>query len=160
VIEHAGLATRTLAFAVDAAIINVVAWGVAAVVALGLSLLKVPDEVTTVLAVIGAAIALGWSIAYFAYFWSATGQTPGSRLLNIRVLCARTGEPLHAGRAVLRVLALPLAAIPLCAGFLMILIEPRRRALQDVLVGTVVIYIPEPEPVATHVPAGSAKAVH
>jgi uncharacterized RDD family membrane protein YckC len=61
---------------------------------------------------------------------------------------------------VLRVLALPLAAIPLCAGFLMILIEPRRRALQDVLVGTVVIYIPEPEPVATHVPAGSAKAVH
>jgi uncharacterized RDD family membrane protein YckC len=160
VTEHAGLATRTLAFAVDAAIINVVAWGVAAVVALGLSLLKVPETVTTVLAVIGAVIAIGWSIAYFAYFWSATGQTPGSRLLSIRVLSARTLEPPHAGRAVLRVLALPLSALPLCAGFLMILVDGRRRALHDVLVGTVVIYVPEPEPVTTHVPAGSAKAVH
>ena len=48
--EHAGLATRTLAFAVDAAIINAVAWAVAAVVALGLSLLKVPDAVVTAMA--------------------------------------------------------------------------------------------------------------
>jgi uncharacterized RDD family membrane protein YckC len=160
VTEHAGLATRTLAFAVDAAIINVVAWAVAAIVALGLSLLKVPDEVRTVLAVIGAGIALAWSVAYFVFFWSSTGQTPGNRLLSIRVLSARTGEPVHAGRAVLRVLALPLAAIPLCAGFLMILVDARRRALQDVLVGTVVIYVREPEAVLTHAAPSSAKAVH
>jgi uncharacterized RDD family membrane protein YckC len=160
VTEHAGLATRSLAFAVDAAIINAVAWAVAAVVALGLSLLKVPDGIVTAMAVIGTAIALGWSIAYFAYFWSATGQTPGNRLLSIRVVDARSLEPPHAGRAVLRVLALPLSALPLCAGFLMILVDARRRALHDVLVGTVVIYVAEPEPVATHVPAGSAKALH
>ncbi|HET8758318.1 MAG TPA: RDD family protein [Solirubrobacteraceae bacterium] len=158
--EHAGLATRSLAFAVDAAIINAVAWAVAAVVALGLSLLKVPDGIVTAMAVIGTAIVLGWSIAYFAYFWSATGQTPGNRLLSIRVVDARSLEPPHAGRAVLRVLALPLSALPLCAGFLMILVDARRRALHDVLVGTFVIYVAEPEPVATHVPAGSAKALH
>ena len=158
--EYAGLATRTVAFAVDAAIINLVAWGVAAVVALGLSLLKVPDDVVTVMAVIGAVIAVGWAISYFAYFWSATGQTPGDRLLGIQVVQAGGGEPPHLGRAVVRVLCLPLAAIPLCAGFLMILVDRRRRALQDVVVGTVVIYVREPEPVPTHVPVGSAKALH
>jgi uncharacterized RDD family membrane protein YckC len=160
VTEHAGLATRTVAFAVDAAIINAVAWAVAAVVALGLSLLKVPEEVTTALAVIGAGIAIVWSIAYFAFFWSSTGQTPGNRLLGIRVVTARGNEPLRAGRAVLRVLLLPLAALPLCAGFLMILVDPQRRALQDVLVGTFVVYVREQEPAPARVPVDSAKALH
>jgi uncharacterized RDD family membrane protein YckC len=160
VTDHAGLATRTVAFAADAAIINVVAWGVAAVVAVGLSVLKVPDEVVTVLAVIGTVIAIGWSVAYFAFFWSSTGQTPGNRALGIRVVEARSGEPPHATRAVLRVLALPLSAIPLCAGFLMILVDARRRALHDVLVGTVVVYVRETEPAATHPRLDSAKVLH
>ena len=158
--DHAGLATRSVAFAVDAAIINAVAWAVAAVVALGLSLLKVPDGVVTAMAVIGTGIAIAWSVAYFVFFWSSTGQTPGNRLLSIRVVSARSGEPLHAGRALLRVLALPLSALPLCAGFLMILVDARRRALHDVLVGTFVVYVREPEPVLTHVPADSAKVLH
>jgi uncharacterized RDD family membrane protein YckC len=160
VTEYAGLATRTVAFALDAVIINVVAWGVAAVVAVGLSLLKVPDDVVTVMAAIGAVTAIAWSIAYFAYFWSATGQTPGDRVLGLQVLRAETGEPPHLGRAIVRVLCLPLAAIPLCAGFLMILIDSRRRALQDVLVGTIVVYVREPEPAPTHVPLDSAKVLH
>jgi uncharacterized RDD family membrane protein YckC len=145
---------------VDAAIINVVAWGVAAVVAVGLSLLKVPDEVVTLMAAIGAVIAIGWSIAYFAYFWSSRGQTPGDRLLGLQVLRAGSGEPPHLGRAVVRVLCLPLSAIPLCAGFLMILVDSQRRALHDHLAGTVVIYVREPEPVRTHVPPDSAKVLH
>jgi uncharacterized RDD family membrane protein YckC len=162
VTEYAGLATRTVAFALDAAIINVVVWAVAAIVALGLSLLKVPDTVITVLAVIGAGIAIVWSVAYFAFFWSSTGQTPGNRLLGIQVVEARSAEPPHVGRAVLRVLALPLAALPLCAGFLMILVDRERRALQDHLVRTRVIYVREPELVTARVPAASAsaKALH
>jgi uncharacterized RDD family membrane protein YckC len=143
VTSYAGLATRTLAFAVDAAIINAVAWFVAAVVALGLSLLGVPDDVRTVLAVIGAAGALLWSIAYFALFWSTTGQTPGDRLLAIRVEHGVNGGTIGGGRAALRVAALPLSALPLCAGFLLILVDGRRRALHDRLVGTVVVYAPE-----------------
>jgi uncharacterized RDD family membrane protein YckC len=135
---YAGLATRTLAFAVDAAVINAVAWAVAAVVALGLSLLEVPDGVRVLLAAIGAALALVWTVAYFVFFWSADGQTPGNRLLGIRVQTA-AGRPVRARRAVLRLAALPLSALPLCAGFLLILFDERRRALHDRLVGTVVV---------------------
>jgi uncharacterized RDD family membrane protein YckC len=120
----------------------------------------VPKEVVTVLAAIGAVIAIVWSIAYFAYFWSATGQTPGDRLLGLQVLEAKTGEPPHLGRAVVRVPALVLSAIPFLAGFLMILVDGRRRALHDHLVGTVVIYLREPEPVPAHMTADSAKALH
>jgi uncharacterized RDD family membrane protein YckC len=136
----AGLATRTLAFAGDAAVINAVIWFVALVVAVGLSVLKVPDSINGVLVVIGAVIASVWTVAYFVFFWSASGQTPGNRVMGLRVVQRRTGRPLSARRALLRVLLLPLSALPLCAGFLLILVEPRRRALHDLLAGTVGIY--------------------
>lgn len=141
---YAGLATRTLAFAVDALVINAVAWFVGVVVALGLSLLTIPDEVVVALAAIGAAVALLWTAGYFVFFWSGTGQgqTLGDRLFGITVRDGVTLEPLSLKRAGLRVLALPLSAIPLCAGFLMILVDRRRRALHDRLVRTVVVYAP------------------
>jgi uncharacterized RDD family membrane protein YckC len=138
---YAGLATRTLAFAADAAVINAVAWFVAAVIALCLSLLEVPDQVTTVIAAVGAVTALAWTLAYFVFFWSASGQTPGNRLLGIAVREASTGRPVSARRAALRAVALLLSALPLCAGFLLILVDGRRRALHDRLVGTVVVYV-------------------
>jgi uncharacterized RDD family membrane protein YckC len=138
----AGLATRTLAFALDAAVINGLAWFVGTVIALGLSLLGVPGELKTWLAAIGAALALVWTIAYFAFFWSASGQTLGNRVMEIRVQDAATGGPVRARRALLRVAALPLSALPLCAGFLLILVDARRRALHDRLAGTTVVYQP------------------
>jgi uncharacterized RDD family membrane protein YckC len=142
---YAGLATRVLAFAIDAVIVNVVAWVTAALIAVGLSLFVLPQGVKVVLAAIGAGIALIWFVAYFAVFWSATGQTPGDRVMRIRVLRA-TGEPPHALRALVRVFALLLSALPLCAGFLMILVDDRRRALHDRIVGTVVVYTPGGRP--------------
>jgi uncharacterized RDD family membrane protein YckC len=137
---YAGLVTRTLAFALDIAIIDLVALVTGGVVALGLSALDLPDTVKTVFAAVGAAIAVLWSIGYFAWFWSAAGQTPGDRVLGLQVLQAETGRPLPLTRATLRVFALVLSAIPFCAGFLMILFDDRRRALHDRLVGTVVVY--------------------
>ncbi len=141
---YAGLVTRTIAFAIDIAIIDAVALITAGIVALGLSALKLPDEVQTVLAVVGAALALLWGIGYFAWFWSATGQTPGDRMLGLQVLRADTGRPLPMRRAILRVGALVLSAIPFCAGFVMILFDDRRRALHDRLVGMVVVYRTDP----------------
>jgi uncharacterized RDD family membrane protein YckC len=137
---YAGLVTRTIAFAIDVAIIDAAALVTGGIVALGLSALKLPDEVQTVLAAVGAALAVVWAIGYFAWFWSAAGQTPGDRVLGLQVLHAQTGRPITLPRATLRVGALVLSAIPFCAGFLMILFDDRRRALHDRLVGTVVVY--------------------
>jgi uncharacterized RDD family membrane protein YckC len=144
--DYAGLVTRLIAFALDAAVINVVIWGVAGAVALGLSLFNtIPHEVKTILAAIGAGIAVIWTIAYFGFFWSATGQTPGDRVMRIRVQDGRLGETIPPRRALLRFGGLVLAAIPLCAGFLLILIDRRRRGLQDIIARTVVVHV-QPEP--------------
>jgi uncharacterized RDD family membrane protein YckC len=144
---YAGLATRTLAFAVDALAINAVAWLVGAVVALGLSLLTIPDGLRTVFAAIAAGAALLWTVAYFVFFWSGNGQTPGNRLLGFAVRDATALRPLGVRRAALRLLALPLSALPLCAGFALILVNRRRRALHDAIAHTVVIYVAPRPPV-------------
>ena len=140
---YEGLVTRSIAFAVDAAVINLVAIAVGAVIALALSVLSVPSELETVLAALAGAAYIAWSIGYFTTFWSTTGQTPGDRLMQIRV-CRADGEGLSAGRSVIRLVFLTLAAIPLFAGFLPILFDDRRRGLHDMLAGTVVVASPSP----------------
>jgi uncharacterized RDD family membrane protein YckC len=135
---YVGLVTRALAFGIDAALINAVAIVTTAVVTLTFSVVTVPEEVETVATAAGAVLYVLWSVGYFVTFWSTTGQTPGSRVLRIRVRAA-SGGTLRPRRALLRFAGLTLAALPLFAGFLLILVDDRRRGLHDRLAGTVVI---------------------
>jgi uncharacterized RDD family membrane protein YckC len=141
---YEGLVTRSIAFALDAAVINLVAIAVGAIVALGLSVLSTPDWLDTVLLAVAGAAYVIWTIGYFATFWSTTGQTPGDRLMQIRVCRAEGGEPLSVTGSVFRLLCIALAALPLFAGFLPILFDNRRRGVHDMLAGTVVVASPVP----------------
>jgi uncharacterized RDD family membrane protein YckC len=139
-LRYEGLVTRAIAFALDAAVINLVAIVVAGGVALALSVLSVPkDSLDTVLIAAGGALFLAWSVGYFVTFWSTTGQTPGSRLMRIAVRSADDGSVLRPRQAALRFAFLVLAAIPFLAGFLPILFDSRRRGMHDMLAGTVVV---------------------
>jgi uncharacterized RDD family membrane protein YckC len=94
----------------------------------------------------GSLLAAGWTlvvVAYFVLFWSATGQTPGMRLLGLRVL-TRSGDPPSVWRALVRFAGLIVAVVPLFAGFVPVLFDDRRRALQDYVAGTAVVAEPEP----------------
>jgi uncharacterized RDD family membrane protein YckC len=134
-----GLVTRTLAFAIDAAIVNLVAIVTAAIAGLVASVLGVHGDLLRNVAIaLGGAGYVLWTVGYFVVFWSTTGQTPGDRVLRIRVRTA-SGEPLRPRRAALRFAGLVLAAIPLFAGFLPILVDDRRRGLHDMLARTVVV---------------------
>ena len=147
---YEGLVTRALAFAVDAAIIDLIALVVGVGVGLALSILSISDNQQTVLLACGAAAFAVWAVAYFAVFWSTTGQTPGNRLMHIRVCDADDGTVLSPRRALLRFGALLIAALPLFAGFLPVLVDDRRRGLHDMLAGTVVVGVPSrvvPSPV-------------
>jgi uncharacterized RDD family membrane protein YckC len=139
--RYVGLITRALAFGIDAGIVNAVAIVTAAVVSLTFSVVTVPNEVQVVAAAAGGVVYLLWTVGYFATFWATTGQTPGSRVLRIRVIPA-SGERLPPRRALLRFIGLTLAAIPLFAGFLPILVDDRRRGLHDMLARTVVVDAP------------------
>jgi uncharacterized RDD family membrane protein YckC len=137
-VAYVGLVTRAIAFALDALLIDAIAIVVAAVVALTLSVVTVPEELRTLLVAAGGVSFLLLTMGYFVTFWCTTGQTPGSRALRIVVRPA-SGDRIRPRRALLRFIGLTLAAIPLFAGFLMILVDDRRRGLQDWLARTVVV---------------------
>src|SRR5262249_53514727 len=98
---------------------------------------------------------------YFTWFWSAVGQTPGMRVMRLRVLTAR-GSPPSALRSLVRFVGLLLAIAPAFLGLLPVLVDSRRRALQDFIAGTVVVREPGGEadgPAAPRLePSGDASA--
>lgn len=136
--RYVGLVTRALAFGLDAALVNAVAIVTAAVVSLTFSVVTVPHEVRVVAAALGGVAYLLWTVGYFVTFWATTGQTPGSRVLRIRVVPASGGR-LPPRRALVRFVGLTLATLPLFAGFLPILVDERRRGVHDMLARTVVV---------------------
>lgn len=141
-VGYVGLVTRIVAAIIDLAIVNLIAALVGAIVNLIASLLGHGSGLSTAEAIIGAAVWWLWVVAYFVAFWTFTGQTPGSRLLGIRVQ-SPDGGGLHAPQALRRFGGTILAALPLGAGFLLTLFDDQRRGLQDRIGGTVVCWVPE-----------------
>jgi uncharacterized RDD family membrane protein YckC len=109
---YAGLVTRALAFAVDAAIVDLTGIFVGVIVGLGLSPPKTPDSIDNLLLAIGGVLFVLWTIAYFVGFWSTTGQTPGNRLMHIRVRRASEDAALRPRWAFVWLIGLGLAALP------------------------------------------------
>lgn len=146
---EAGLATRAIAFAVDAAVINGVAVVVAVAGGLALSILHLPSNLDAVIVAIGGVVWIGWTLAYFVLFWSTTGQTPGDHLMHIQVISAGNRHPIRPVRAAVRVGGVILAMLPLGAGIWMMLWDDRRRCFQDRLAHTLVIYKASEPPATT-----------
>ena len=139
---YAGIATRALALAVDALL----------TIAIFMSVVGVASLVSSLVGelrpqwLVGVLLASGWflvAVAYFALFWSGAGQTPGMRLLRLRVRTA-AGGGLSLWKSIVRLIGLVLAIVPVFAGFIPVLFDERRRGLADYLAGTVVVYA-EPE---------------
>jgi uncharacterized RDD family membrane protein YckC len=137
-VPYAGVATRAVALGIDTLLsegIFIVGTGLLALIGSLVGELR-PDWLVPVLAGAGWAATI---TGYFVGFWTLTGQTPGMRLMHLRVV-TRDGAPPHAARATVRLVGLGLAIVPLFAGFLPILIDNRRRGLADFLAGTFVVY--------------------
>jgi uncharacterized RDD family membrane protein YckC len=149
---EAGVATRAIALAADALVTIVLFTSVTGLVALVASLVGGlrPEWL------VGVLLACGWAAVVAAYFvlcWSTAGQTPGMRLMRLHVRDLTGARPSF-GRAVVRLVGLVLAIVPLLAGFLPVLFTEKRRGLHDLLAGTVVGY---DAPSAT-VPSGGTAA--
>jgi uncharacterized RDD family membrane protein YckC len=137
-VRYVGLATRVISFVIDAALVNLVAVVVGVGASLILSLLRLPGPLKTILAAVGGVAYILWSVGYFIVFWSTTGQTPGARVMQIRVVSTDGGR-LKPHRALVRCAGVLLAALPLFAGFALILFDDKRRGFQDRFAGTLVV---------------------
>ena len=145
-VPYAGLVSRTLALTFDTVLLTSAIVLVGTVIGAGISLVVPGDaHVHVGMGLVTAALAAWWLIlgAYLVCFWTLAGQTPGMRVMGLRVASV-DGRSLRLGRAVLRLTGMVLAALPLMAGYALILVDDRRQGLHDKLAHTSVVYGTDP----------------
>lgn len=88
---------------------------------------------------------LAWfviGIGYFPYFWAKSGQTPGMKLMQIKVVRDADGGPVSAGQAILRLIGYWVSGFVFYVGYIWIFIDKRKRGWHDLIAGTIVISVP------------------
>ncbi|RFU22149.1 RDD family protein [Geodermatophilus marinus] len=133
--RRAGLVTRALANVLDVGVVlAVLAAGYAAVTVSAFLLapraFRFPAPPLSLLLTCGAVV----TAAYFTVAWTG-GRTWGARVLGVRPVSA-SGRPLGWALATLR--AALCVAFPV--GLLWVAVSPSRRSVQDVVLGTAVVY--------------------
>jgi uncharacterized RDD family membrane protein YckC len=87
-----------------------------------------------------AFVVLGvWEFLYFSYQWAVSGKTLGMAVFGLQVVTTQ-GGPVGTRRAVVRTLALALSLAIFPISFLGIVYQRERRALDDLIAGTAVVY--------------------
>jgi uncharacterized RDD family membrane protein YckC len=139
--DNAGLVTRALALAVDAALVNAAFFALSALFDYAVSAFAEWDQGASYALITGTTFYLAMIAGYLVFFWTLTGQTPGMRFLGIR-LDDYDGTPsLSAAAAVRRLIGVVLSVLPLGAGFLVVLLSDRRRGVHDRIGRTEVILV-------------------
>jgi 2-hydroxy-6-oxonona-2,4-dienedioate hydrolase len=136
-----GFVSRALAFVLDLVLSQLVFVLFSASLTLVASLAGTPLSTAVAATAAGAA----WVVVaglYFVVFWTVVGQTPGMRLLGMRI--TRDGSPPSFTRACARFVGLLISIALAFLGFLTIFVDRRRRALHDIIAGTVVIRLRPP----------------
>jgi uncharacterized RDD family membrane protein YckC len=133
-LEYAGLGARALALAADFLILAAV---------------SIPMALTGD----GIYLLIPVAIAYLPLMWWRRGATLGQRSAGIRVARASDGRRIEFWRALLRASVWWLDFMLIrfyvgIAGFLLVAVEPRKRALHDIVARTVVVFDESPEDVA------------
>lgn len=153
---YGGLVTRGLAFLMDLLIIHLiylVAGGMIGLITSIFGTLK-PTWLVGTLAGIAGLLLVG---IYFVLFWSTAGQTPGGRVMRLRV--QHNGEAPAVWRSIVRLVGVVLSIIPIFAGYIPVLFDSKRRALPDYMAGTIIVNEdvpqlgPEPETQAVAAPS-------
>ena len=137
--QHAGFASRFIAFIVDCAVsigVFMLVLGAASFAASVLTGSSIHWSRANTWVVVAF---FAWEFFYYAYYWSGTGRTPGMLLLGVQVV-GQDGSSVGTKRGLLRTLAFPLSFLLLGLGFLGILLGRDHRALHDLIADTAVVY--------------------
>jgi uncharacterized RDD family membrane protein YckC len=138
--HYAGGVSRLVAFAADVG----ASWGV---YTLGVALLNAAVKLITGHSytlsnhqVIAFIVLTVWEFLYFTYQWAVSGKTLGMAVFGLQVV-TKEGRPISGRQAVLRTVGLGFTLfITLGIGFLGIVFQHERRALNDFIAGTAVVY--------------------
>ncbi len=151
---HAGFVSRLTAFVIDILIISGINLAITAIAHLvagffGLDFLfSDPNEYTTdwmyTIKFIALMALLFTSFLVFVLypilFWTTVGQTPGKRLMGLRIVTEDNSRRIHFGMAAKRYLGYWISGLSLFLGFIWVLVDDNRQAWHDKFANTYVIY--------------------
>lgn len=146
----AGFFSRFEAFVVDLVILVIVQLVASSFIQTILRFFRLTGLVTRIQAwlenstidlAVGSALMALFVIAYFTFFWTLVGFTPGKAILGLKVV-KRDGNKPSFFRSLLRFFAYWVSAIPIFLGFFWVLWDSKRQGWHDKIAGTQVIYIP------------------
>lgn len=150
--HYAGFVSRAVGLAIDVAItavsITVVSWFLITVLELfGIDVMNCPRDIATsywqlvcqISSISLVAFAALFFPVYLVLFWILTGETPGMRIMGVRVV-RRDGRRISLWTAIKRLFGYFVCILTLGLGFLWVLLDNQRQGLHDILAGTVVIY--------------------
>lgn len=142
--QYAGFVTRMVSFVIDRALVGLVAFLTFQSIDYLLGAFKINQLLgfwdmtwqgrTILVAVIYAFLTICYDIG----FWLLAGQTPGKRVMGLRILRS-DGTRLRFGNALRREIGYVVSGI-LFLGYLWILFDNRRQGFHDKLAGTIVVY--------------------
>ena len=96
------------------------------------------DFCCPILWVLASSVVIIVPLGYFPWYWSHGGQTPGMKLMRIKVVRDADGGPVSVGQAILRLVGFWVSTLVFYIGFIWIFIDSRRRGWPDLLGGTIV----------------------
>ena len=135
----AGFVSRLLALAVDVLVLAAAGVGLTTTMKLMAALVAKFEVLDLFEPIARLPIAMLATVAYFLLSWTLVGQTVGMRALALRVVGPDERPPSPA-RALARLLGALIGALPLFAGYLLVLVDRRRLAFHDHVAATRVVY--------------------
>ncbi|MGK5084225.1 RDD family protein [Bdellovibrionota bacterium FG-1] len=150
-VRYAGFWRRALAHLLDSLLLNGVAWLGETLIFGGMYLIyaflawrqgieaKSYDDAFNplLIQVADAVLYLALAAPYFIWGQLKNRTTLGKRIFKIYVVNAQDGAPMTLKQAGFRFFGYLLSYLPFGTGFLMAAFHPQKRALHDLLVGTV-----------------------
>jgi len=134
--------TRFIAWLIDVIIVAVVQFVIGAIIGLPLLFSRFEaarpfDMASRYTAASGLSLLIG--IAYYVYFWGATGATPGKMALGLKVIGTDGTMPIGYVRAFIRYIGYIISAIICLLGYLLIIVDDQKQGLHDKIASTYVI---------------------
>ena len=139
-LPYVGLVTRVISWGVDVLLINLVAIITGLGIEFVASIFPITKNLKPLFLAIAAVVYVVWTAAYFVVFWSMSGQTPGSRLMQVRLVTPGGGR-VKPVRALVRWIGMNVAMLPLPWGY--VPIPFKRLGFPDWFAHTRVIEAPQ-----------------
>jgi uncharacterized RDD family membrane protein YckC len=147
--HYGGFWRRTIAFLIDKLVLSLTSMILLFIAALFLGLgfpfdlsVNISEVITGtfILSYYGTTIFL--NMVYFTYFHGTTGQTPGKKILGLKVI-QKTGDEMTLGLAFLRWVGYIISGLVFNLGFLWVAFDRKKQGWHDKIAATYVINLRE-----------------